>query len=133
MTDKKTYLPYQLTMMKKFFIICFCFSLSLAHPEQVPGYTYEEPLLYGTFPDGFVWGTATAAYQVEGAWNEDGKGQSIWDVFSNDPTNGNIVNGDNGRVACDSYHKYKDDVQVFSKKNLVKSIFLHFMCPFFSF
>ena len=55
--------------------------------------------------------------KVEGAWNEDGKGQSIWDVFSNDPTNGNIVNGDNGRVACDSYHKYKEDVQVFSKKN----------------
>ena len=54
---------------------------------------------------------------MEGAWNEDGKGQSIWDVFSNHPTNGNIVNGDNGRVACDSYHKYKEDVQVFSKKN----------------
>ena len=59
----------------------------------------------------------TKNLKVEGAWNEDGKGQSIWDVFSNDPTNGNIVNGDNGRVACDSYHKYKEDVQVFSKKN----------------
>ena len=68
---------------------------------------------------------------MEGAWNEDGKGQSIWDVFSNDPTNGNIVNGDNGRVACDSYHKYKEDVQVFSKKNLVKSIFC-ILCVLFS-
>jgi len=82
------------------------------HPDPVPGYNIEEPLYYDTFPEGFLWGTATAAYQVEGAWNEDGKGQSIWDVFSNDPTNGNIVNGDNGRVACDSYHKYKEDVQL---------------------
>ena len=56
--------------------------------------------------------------QVEGAWNEDGKGVSIWDVFTADPTNGNILNGDNGQVACDSYHKYREDVQLLRNMNV---------------
>jgi beta-glucosidase len=60
------------------------------------------------FPDGFSWGTATASYQVEGAWQEDGKGESIWDRFSHTP--GTIQNGDTGDVACDQYHRYKDGV-----------------------
>jgi beta-glucosidase len=60
------------------------------------------------FPDNFSWGTATASYQVEGAWNEDGKGESIWDRFAHTPDR--IMNGDNGDVACDQYHRYKDDV-----------------------
>jgi beta-glucosidase len=60
------------------------------------------------FPADFSWGTATASYQVEGAWREDGKGESIWDRFSHEP--GRIVNGDTGDVACDQYHRYKDDV-----------------------
>jgi beta-glucosidase len=62
------------------------------------------------FPDGFLWGTATAAYQVEGAWNEDGKGESIWDRFAHSP--GNIKGGDTGDVADDHYHRYKEDVQL---------------------
>jgi beta-glucosidase len=61
-----------------------------------------------TFPSNFLWGTATAAYQIEGAWNEDGKGESIWDRFAHTP--GKVTNGDTGDVACDHYHRFRDDV-----------------------
>src|SRR5258707_8763352 len=60
------------------------------------------------FPKGFVWGAAAAAYQIEGAAFEDGKGLSIWDVFCQ--RQGKIYNGDSGDVACDHYHRYKEDV-----------------------
>src|SRR5215813_8082456 len=60
------------------------------------------------FPKGFYWGTATSSYQIEGAWNEDGKGPSIWDTYAHTP--GNIQNGDTGDVANDHYHRYKEDV-----------------------
>jgi beta-glucosidase len=61
------------------------------------------------FPVGFLWGTATAAYQIEGAASEDGRGPSIWDTFTHTP--GKIRNDDNGDVADDHYHRYRDDVQ----------------------
>jgi beta-glucosidase len=61
------------------------------------------------FPAGFLWGAATAAYQVEGAAHEDGKGESIWDRFCRVP--GAIQNGDTGDVACDHYHRWRDDVE----------------------
>ena len=62
----------------------------------VVAYNPEEPLLYGTFPEGFRWGTATAAYQIEGGWKEGGKGLSIWDVWTLEE--GNIVDGSSGQV-----------------------------------
>jgi beta-glucosidase len=61
-----------------------------------------------SFPAGFEWGTASASYQIEGAWNEDGKGECIWDRFSH--TKGNVIDSTNGDVACDFYHRYKDDI-----------------------
>src|SRR5262249_6157830 len=61
-------------------------------------------------PKGFFWGTATSAYQIEGAWNEDGKGPSIWDTYAHTP--GKIKNGDTGDVANDHYHRYKEDVKL---------------------
>ncbi|WP_018247646.1 GH1 family beta-glucosidase [Orenia marismortui] len=60
------------------------------------------------FPKDFIWGSATASYQVEGAFDEDAKGESIWDRFSHTP--GKVENGDTGDVACDHYHRYKEDI-----------------------
>jgi beta-glucosidase len=60
------------------------------------------------FPKDFVWGAATAAYQVEGAWREDGKGESIWDRFSHTP--GRVERGETGDVACDQYRRYGEDI-----------------------
>lgn len=68
------------------------------------------------FPEKFIWGAATASYQIEGAWNEDGKGESIWDRFSH--TQGKIVNDENGDVACDHYHRYPEDIAMMSKLGL---------------
>jgi beta-glucosidase len=60
------------------------------------------------FPENFIWGAATAAYQIEGAWNEDGKGESIWDRFSHLPYR--VLNGDTGDTACDHYHRMPEDL-----------------------
>jgi len=69
----------------------------------------EEEFYYGMFPDDFSWSVATAAYQVEGAWNEDGKGISIWDTYSRE---NKLEYNYTGDIACDSYHKYMEDVQL---------------------
>jgi beta-glucosidase len=68
------------------------------------------------FPTNFLWGAATAAYQIEGAWNEDGKGESIWDRFSHSP--GKIANADTGDVACDHYHRYPEDIALMRQLGL---------------
>jgi beta-glucosidase len=68
------------------------------------------------FPDGFHWGTATASYQIEGAWQADGKGESIWDRFAHTP--GKIRNDHTGDVACDSYHHFTEDTALLRAMNL---------------
>ncbi len=68
------------------------------------------------FPRNFFWGAATAAYQIEGAWKDDGKGESIWDRFAHTP--GKIKNGDAGDVACDSYHRWREDIALMRAMNL---------------
>lgn len=69
-----------------------------------------------TFPDGFIWGSATSAYQIEGAWNKDGKGESIWDHFTH--RRYTILNGDNGDVACDHYHHMPHDIALMQELGL---------------
>lgn len=69
-----------------------------------------------TFEKNFYWGAATAAYQIEGAWNEDGKGLSIWDTYSHQP--GNIQNNSNGDVSADSYHHLDDDIRIMKELRL---------------
>src|SRR5215831_12069114 len=76
--------------------------------------TVRSPTSVGRrFPDGFYWGVATSSYQIEGAWDEDGKGASIWDTYAHTP--GNIRNGDTADLANDHYHRYKEDVAVMKK------------------
>jgi beta-glucosidase len=68
------------------------------------------------FPENFLWGTATAAYQVEGAANEDGRGASIWDTFSHTP--GKVYRGDTGDIACDQYHRFEEDLDLMAELGL---------------
>ena len=70
----------------------------------------------GVFPQDFLWGAATAAYQIEGAAAEDGRGPSIWDTFSRTP--GKVANGDTGDVAADHYHRFRDDVALMRELGL---------------
>lgn len=69
-----------------------------------------------TFPPGFLWGAATSAYQIEGAWDEDGKGESIWDRFVRQP--GKIAGGATGDIACDHYHRMPADVALMKELGL---------------
>ena len=63
-----------------------------------------------SFPENFLWGAASAAYQIEGGWNADGKGLTIWDQYAQVP--GNTFENTDGKVAVDHYHRYKEDVQL---------------------
>ncbi|XP_046546595.1 lactase-phlorizin hydrolase-like [Haliotis rubra] len=77
-------------------------------------YEDDTEIYFDQFPDDFVWAAATSSYQIEGAWNVDGKGESIWDRLVHAP--GNVFNNDTGDIACDSYNKYREDVKIL--KNL---------------
>jgi beta-glucosidase len=63
-----------------------------------------------SFPDGFLWGVASSAYQIEGAVNEDGRGLSIWDTFCRQP--GKVRNGETGDLAADHYHRWPEDLRI---------------------
>jgi len=74
------------------------------------------PIDATSLPHDFVWGAATASYQIEGAAHEDGRGESVWDRFCATP--GKVRNGDSGDVACDFYHRYRDDVALMRRLGL---------------
>jgi beta-glucosidase len=84
--------------------------------SSAPGTISESVIKHARFPEGFIWGAATASYQVEGAWNEDGKGESIWDRFTHTP--GKVRGGVTGDVACDQYHLYPQDIALAKRLNL---------------
>ena len=69
-----------------------------------------------TFPSDFVWGAGAASYQIEGAWNEGGRGLSVWDMMARQP--GRIAEGQSGNVACDHYHRYPQDVGLMKEMGL---------------
>lgn len=89
-----------------------------AAPRLLPHELFSLPgeLLRADFGKDFIWGTATAAYQIEGAWNEDGKGPSIWDTFTH--RHGKIKDRSNGDVACDFYHRYAEDITLMKSLNM---------------
>lgn len=76
------------------------------------------------FPSDFLWGAACASYQCEGAWNEDGKGESIWDAFSHEDDGKHIRDQQNGDIACDHYHRFREDIALMKQ--------LHVKCYRFS-
>ncbi len=90
-------------------------ALGFASQEKVPGAIQDSVIDAARFPDGFLWGMASASYQVEGAWDADGKGESIWDRFSH--TVGKVKGGATADVSCDQYHRYKEDIGILKRLN----------------
>jgi beta-glucosidase len=86
---------------------------SSPRPRSAPQYDTSSEI---SFPKNFFWVAATAAYQIEGAWKEDGKGESVWDRFSHTP--GAIKDGTNADIGCDSYHRWRDDIALVRAMNL---------------
>ena len=80
------------------------------------------------FGDGFKWGVATAAYQIEGGWNSDGKGESIWDRFTSNP--GHVKDRTNGQEATDFYNRYEDEDEYVQFQPDVKFIYFNFLIHF---
>ncbi|XP_046643168.1 lactase-phlorizin hydrolase-like [Daphnia pulicaria] len=84
--------------------------------DKVSAIFVDEPLLYDTFPPDFIWASATSAHQIEGAWNVDGKGPSIWDTYTSQP--GIVAEGATGQTACNSYYFYQKDVDALKSLNV---------------
>ncbi|MFN5910943.1 MAG: GH1 family beta-glucosidase [Bacteroidota bacterium] len=91
--------------------------LSLLISGSVSGQSgkHDDMELFRSFGEDFLWGTSCSAYQIEGAWNEEGRGPSIWDEFSQEK--GNTYNNENGNVAVDFYHRYKEDIRLLKEMN----------------
>jgi beta-glucosidase len=87
-----------------------------AAPATLPRDATDAAALAGRFPPDFAWGAATAAYQIEGAVDAEGRGPSIWDTFSHTP--GRVRNGETGDVACDHYRRWRDDVDLMAALGL---------------
>lgn len=85
-------------------------------PPQIASAVSPSEIESARFPSGFLWGMATSATQVEGAWNADGKGESIWDRYAH--TAGKIQDGSTAGVSCDQYHRYKEDVAILKRLNM---------------
>jgi beta-glucosidase len=85
--------------------------MSIIQPQSLP-----EASVIKRFPTNFLWGAATAAYQIEGAAQEDGRGVSIWDTFSATP--GKVHQGDTGAIAADHYHRYAEDIELMAQLGL---------------
>jgi beta-glucosidase len=97
------------------------YSLAAAGSAALPGRLWGDRLWADRgsipdFPKDFLFGTATSAFQVEGAWNEDGKGESTWDRFSHTP--GKIRGAAKADVACDHYHRFQGDLAIVKQMNL---------------
>jgi len=98
---------------------------SQAAREQIPGAVPASVVQQARFPEGILWGTATAAYQVECAWNEDGKGESIWDKFTH--IVGKVKGGTTGDLACDEYRLHPQDMALAKRAEPERLSLLDFM------
>lgn len=115
--DRRSFIKSALAAGSSAFLASRGFATSdSSSQKQVPSGGTESEIKNARFPDGFLWGMATSAFQVEGAWDADGKGESIWDRFSHTP--GKIKDGATADVSCDQYHRYMEDIAIMKRLNM---------------